>query len=641
MKPLIQQFIFFLFCLIISVDTAAQTPFAVPTYHCLGIYWSPIGGTSNKDVLVEFRKQDDTDWRQGLNMAYHPISETTNDKADYRGSIVNLFPNTSYEIKLTLEGTATTETFIAKTWNENFPEGETINVASQNTTYKINQSGTPTAYRVYDGGGNTIDVEHKYYYCIEVDASYVILRNFNLKGAGDTLVMDSWPPRSAILLYDGVTDIVIEDCDISDWGTHNTDATVPHQGENYESAIYSRRDVARITIQRNKFHHPTFQSNSWKDGVHPNGPQCITLFDSKGNHVIRYNEGWSDIDHYFNDVIGAGENASYEGFPGDDSDIYCNYFANSWDDGIEAEGANQNVRIWNNYITNTLMAIANAATSIGPLYVWRNVSHISYSPPPNWTYFNFMKMGYASGVEWMTGNMYVFHNTIYNVGDQGYDGLGGEGRVIRHCTSRNNILSVRNESSNSIAIDSESLDNDFDYDLHNRSVPGGSEDNGVNWTPTFVSGSGFDFSTKTGNFQLEPFSSGFDEGEHIPNFSDGYRGSAPDMGAHEKGWDNIVYGVNAVFIPPVFTNISTKELSGFNIKVYPNPFINFVRFDLSDLSDCNIIISDITGKVLRSVNNKSGIVIVERGDLDTGLYLYQVVSKQVVIKTGKLMIMEK
>jgi hypothetical protein len=42
-----------------------------------------------------------------------------------------------------------------------------------------------------------------------------------------------------------------------------------------------------------------------------------------------------------------------------------------YDDAIEAEGANRNVRIWGNYLDRVFVPIANAATSIGPLYVWR------------------------------------------------------------------------------------------------------------------------------------------------------------------------------------------------------------------------------------------------------------------------------
>ena len=60
-----------------------------------------------------------------------------------------------------------------------------------------------------------------------------------------------------------------------------------------------------------------------------------------------------------------------------------------------------------------------------------------------------------------------------------------------------------------------------------------------------VSGAGFDFATMTGNFQLDKLSVGHDADELIPNFSDGYTGLAPDMGAHENGWDDMEFGVDA------------------------------------------------------------------------------------------------
>ena len=32
-------------------------PFAVATFHCLGLYWSPPGGSADKEVLVRYRPQ--------------------------------------------------------------------------------------------------------------------------------------------------------------------------------------------------------------------------------------------------------------------------------------------------------------------------------------------------------------------------------------------------------------------------------------------------------------------------------------------------------------------------------------------------------------------------------------------------------
>ena len=157
--------------------------------------------------------------------------------------------------------------------------------------------------------------------------------------------------------------------------------------------------------------------------------------------MIRYNECWSDDKHDYNDVMGGGKNGSYRGWPAPDSDIYCNYIADCWDDGIEVEGGGQNIRIWNNYIENTLMTIGNAACSIGPLYVWRNVAGRSYSPPGsswNLTHGNFLKMGFANSEDWMTGQMYIFNKTLFQPKDEGANGLGGESRIIKHCVSRNN-----------------------------------------------------------------------------------------------------------------------------------------------------------------------------------------------------------
>ncbi|MGQ0826975.1 MAG: sugar-binding protein [Bacteroidota bacterium] len=529
-----------------SLNGYSQAPFTVSTYNCISVYWSPTGGANNKKVLIEYSEQGSSTWKNGFPMVYHPIAGTTRDKADYRGSIVNLKSNTTYQIRLTLEGTTTPVTLNATTWNDNPPEGTVVNVASQNTTYAITQSGTPTAYRVYDGTGSTINVNHTSDNCITVDAQYVILRGFTLRGAGTS----STTSLTYAIRILGGSDIIIENCDISDWGKPSTSPLVPNHGSDRDFAIGGKNTAAaRITVQRNKIHDPTYTANNWEYG-HPAGPQGIGFYESvTGNHVIRYNECWSTNGNYFNDIIGYSENGSYTGFPGDDSDIYGNYLTNSWDDGIEAEGGGQNVRIWNNYITDALMAIGNAAVSIGPYYVFRNVSGRCSYPQGTYPYGNFMKMGFANSESWMTGTIFVFHNTIFQVNSNGFSGLGGSNRIIKHCYSRNNILQTRSTASNSIAISSTHTNNDFNYDLYNKTVPSGSETNGISGIPTYVTGAGFNSGTKTGNFQLETTSLGFDDGEVIPNFSDGFFGAGPDMGAHENGCNSMQYGVNAQFTP--------------------------------------------------------------------------------------------
>src|SRR5206468_1937465 len=84
--------------------------------------------------------------------------------------------------------------------------------------------------------------------------------------------------------------------------------------------------------------------------------------------------------------------------------------------------------------------------------------------------YGFIKMGFAGGVQWMTGHQYIFHNTIF--AEDGWlptGGLGGN-RIVKHTISRNNILHVRSALGRSVSSSQENIDNDFDYDLFNASV---------------------------------------------------------------------------------------------------------------------------------------------------------------------------
>lgn len=522
---------------------AANDPFAIATFHCLGLYWSPPGGAADKPVNVRFRPQGATTWQEGLPMRYHPVEGTEEDLTDYRGSLVHLAPGTTYEVELTLAGTATSARLTAATWSEQFPEGEVVKVPSSDQPLVIKQSGSPGKYRVYDGRGATIDVRHKHDACITIDASHVILRGFTLKGAGDA--GRTTPAYAHAINILGGEDIIIEDCDISDWGRLN-----PNTGFafNMESAIGSRAPgLKRLVIQRCKLHDPTFDGSNWSEPTYPThsaGTQAISLFNTAGNHVIRYNECWSDLEHMFNDIIGGGSNGSYKGAPGPDSDVYGNLVSHCWDDGLEIEGGNRNTRVWGNYIEQTMMGIGNAATSIGPLYIWRNIMVRSQARPEAGG-GNFLKMGFANGEQWMTGTQYIFHNTVFR-GDGWLPtgGLGGT-RIVKHVTSRNNILHVREPRNASTSSNRANTNNSYDYDLYNGQILAGSEEHGIRGEPVYVAGAGFDPAKRTGVFQLAPDSPGVAAGEWIPNFSEGPKGRRPDIGAHQRGAAPMTFGVGA------------------------------------------------------------------------------------------------
>jgi len=351
----------------ISITMAiANTPTTVSTFESISIYWSPDGGADSLQVFVKFREEGSTAWKEGYPMKYYPISGTTKDLADYRGSIVNLVPNTTYEIELTQQGTSTTETITAKTWTEDFPIGETIVVGSRNSQYTITESGTEDGYLLIDGTGSTIDVENDTDFCIDVKGNYIIIRGFTLKNA-----------RKCGINLKNNHDVIIELCDISGWGQEDKNGF----GINYQAAIYSTNGkgvpstLKRIVVQRCKIHHPRWDANNWSEyreghsSYHPRGSQAIAFYNSAGNHVFRYNTIWTDEEHMYNDIIGYGSNTGYVGSPNCDTDIYGNYLSNCYDDGIEADGANRNVRIWGNYIEKCYIPISNTPVLL-VLYIY-------------------------------------------------------------------------------------------------------------------------------------------------------------------------------------------------------------------------------------------------------------------------------
>ena len=154
-------------------------------------------------------------------------------------------------------------------------------------------------------------------------------------------------------------------------------------------------------------------------------------------------------------------------------------------------------------------------------------------------------MGFAGSEDWMTGTQYIFHNTVFR-GDGWLPtgGLGGT-RIVKHVTSRNNILHVREPRNSSVSNNRANLDNSQDYDLFNGQCPPGLEPNGVRGEPIYIANAGLDRAAKTGRFELAPESPGVAAGEWIPNFSDGAPGTRPDLGAHPRGAPPMKFGGRA------------------------------------------------------------------------------------------------
>jgi len=488
---------------------------AVPTFESVGLYWTPGSNPGSAGCQIQYKAADESTWRQGLALWYDSRN------SECRGSVVHLKPGTDYEIQLGLPGQPMSRGIVTKTWSEQFPIARTVHV-QPGQTLNITQGGSADGYVLYTpapGTSGILDAQNGQDHSVRISAPYVIVRGFTLRGAR----MD------AVRMYPGARDVVIERNDISNWGRSRS-GNLGVDGDSAVRAICSSSfQLERTVVQDNNIHEPRYGSNSWSSG-HPMGPQGITYSGCGANHVFRYNRITSVSGKYYNDIIGGGTNFSNIGFPFADTDIYGNYLANAFDDGIEAEGGNRNVRVWGNYIDDTYIGVASTVTQTGPLFVFRNVTGRTGT---------FGKNGEAGG--YGGGRRYFFHNTILQNGGGASAGIkGNTGQPLTNSVTRNNVLHLSNAGGMAIGVIGGSA-NDFDYDLSNGNMApySGAQRNGIVGTPLYASGSG---SGASGMYHLAPSSRGYDRGARIPNFNDAFSGAAPDMGAHEAGAPQMRFG---------------------------------------------------------------------------------------------------
>jgi hypothetical protein len=516
---------------------------AIATFESIGLYWSPGSNPGSQGCEVRYRKKSESAWKQGLNMWYDSRN------SECRGSLVHLTPGTDYVVEMARPGQAPSVGLNTKTWSENFPIARTVNVSSGSGTLRITEGGTPSGYVLYTGPA-TLDAANSVDYNVQISAPYVIVRGLTLRGAR----------VDGIRLEEGSHDVVIEDNDISGWGRDSGRVSSDgwRIGVNRDSAVsaFCRSGpwLERVVIQRNKMHDPRYGTNSWSDG-HPSGPNGVLFSQCGGNHVFRFNEIYSSTGeaHYLMDAFGGEENFSDIGFPNADTDINGNIIRHTWDDGVEAEGANRNVRIWGNYVDSTAVSIATTVTHVGPAYVFRNVYNRSRMMSRRTLDTDERNNAFKSGTHttYGKGRRYVFHNTLlqptqagvaYPLGAGGGLSAGGTG-ALTNTVSRNNILHIWKSWWQSINT-AGGTDNDLDYDLRNGSISAyaGAETNGIVGTPVYAPGHGWQ-SEANGQYQLAPSSPGFGRGARLPNFNDS--AAVPDMGAHQSGTPAMNFGVGA------------------------------------------------------------------------------------------------
>lgn len=519
---------------------AQSDAWAVPTFESLGLYVNHAAPSG--PAPVECRAAGEAQWRAGYPLVYDAREK------QYRGSLVGLKPGVLYQVRVTAGGRVSE--FEARTRSDSFPIGKTtlLPAGVSGQTVVVSQGGTEDGWHLVTapaGARSVNDAFNLQDYNIVVEAGHVILRGLELKGAA----------LHAILIRKGVQDVVIEDCHITGWGRIGG-ARVWGIFHGSDSAIYAETGAGRLVIQRNLIEYPRGGSNDWESG-HPDGPQAISLRNSSGGNVIRFNTIQSTDDHGFNDGIGGGDNFSFQGSPNRDSDIYSNLISHCWDDAIESEGANMNVRIWSNYIHHTFTHVATASTSMGPLYIFRNVfgsSRITHSDSSGGTVIktgqNFVEID-GQRVSTGLGYRFVFHNTVLQP-EGALDIFSGH--ETHNAVSRNNIFYTRGRT---YPEPRDGPLNDFANDLRGGYLGGGfvrsmflhsqalewflaPTMNRIRWGRVPYERGGKSFSITD---PMEPAPNpAIDKGVRLPGFNDDFTGPAPDIGAYETGRQPLRFG---------------------------------------------------------------------------------------------------
>jgi hypothetical protein len=222
-----------------------------------------------------------------------------------------------------------------------------------------------------------------------------------------------------------------------------------------------------------------------------------------------------------------------------------------WDDGLEIEGGDENVRVWGNYVDDTGTGISSTIDSVGPLYIWRNVwdrnQFIEGAACDSDQRQPMFKDGSSS--DFGNGRRYLFHNTMlqrtqsgcqYGLG--GGAGVGGTGdtQLVHNTVSMNNIYNVWKPQN--APFYQVGADNTFQNDM--MATAGSPEVGAIVAVPKYAAGGG-DNNGTGGMYQLAAGTPGYDQGVRINNFNDHFNGAAPDVGAAEAGDPAMKFGIAA------------------------------------------------------------------------------------------------
>lgn len=365
--------------LVFAASASGFEDTATPLINSIGLVI--YGQDEESTATVKFRAEDDTYWREGLDLAWEPIY------GSFAGSIVYLEANTTYHIEVTVTdayGDIVEHSFQTTT-KPNTPPIDTNKIYYLSEIYSggqldleaLNIEGSADGYAKIIGDGPVIEAGSEVLAAVNIgNNSYVMLENLTVKGG----------QRYGIFAKKA-HHIWIKGCNVSEYGREAVDirdgiaysSTTSNSPINYDSGIYLERSGIAV-IEECEVHSPNLGANNWAVG-HPKGANALQVWayhDSdayRGEFIVRNNRFYGSQDHRFNDVIEGRMNTERRGGFVKNSAIHGNYLAYANDDLIEIDGGQQNVLVYDNELIQGYTGISIAPNILGPSYLFHNFIH--------------------------------------------------------------------------------------------------------------------------------------------------------------------------------------------------------------------------------------------------------------------------
>jgi len=540
------------------------------TLHCVSFRW-PVVGDRNENAVVEvrYRKAGQGAWRQGYPLfRTRPNPHRGNRSAKhtvpggwmFAGSVVDLEPDTAYEVQLHLRD----------------PDGGSAQQTLKTRTYAepAQPAGMTVKHVVPGGGGGTgtaadplkgLDAAQA---AADPGTLFLLHKGLYVKGRCPrntwTITRSGKPGKPIIYRAAGDGEAILDGGGTQSTGgrlvSANTTRHIWFEGLTLQGRQYAivAHKGSHWVIRRCRFRNMTKAFTAHNGGYDQSRHHVITdnvfvgpttwprtrgiesfsaVYMSGAGHVVAYNT----MRNLGDGIHGTGYGSLSA------SDWHNNDITICTDDGLETDHAEFNIRVFRNRILNVAHGITSQPSRGGPIYIYRNLIY-------NATYSPFKLHNHTTGV-------LLFHNTCLKHRN-GFN-IVPASETVTNVRTRNNLflchrgtgLHVGTPNMRACDFDNDGYGGFERFAVWNRrfgykTIADAKRDGkiyknrgavAIDTKTCFAGGLAPPADPKKTyqaariDARLARNSDAIDRGVVLPGFNDGYAGKAPDLGCYEYG----------------------------------------------------------------------------------------------------------